>query len=226
MPKKFQGVNTKAAEARARKAEKHTLEQQRKLQAAEDESWRDDDKSNARKQQRKEALEQKRLNNVNKKKLLDDLYQADQELVGKSAKPSTSKVTRADIEKLRKEEEKDKATKQQEAALGKKNISTQDDLIEENINKAVSESLADGSTVEARSVEEAISALGVQSDLDRHPERRLKASFKKYEEEYMPILKAENPSMRLSQLRQILRKQWQKSPENPLNQSHKSYNAK
>lgn len=34
----------------------------------------------------------------------------------------------------------------------------------------------------------------------------------------MPRLKAENPSLRQSQLKQMLRKEWQKSPENPLNQ--------
>lgn len=34
----------------------------------------------------------------------------------------------------------------------------------------------------------------------------------------MPRLKVEHPTFRLSQLRQVLKKEWQKSPENPLNQ--------
>lgn len=54
---------------------------------------------------------------------------------------------------------------------------------------------------------------------DRHPEKRLKAAFKAYEAEHLPQIKAENPSMRLSQWKQLLFNQWKKSPENPLNQT-------
>lgn len=63
-------------------------------------------------------------------------------------------------------------------------------------------------------------------DLDRHPERRMKAAFLAYEEANMPRLKKENPNMRLSQLKQQLKKEWMKSPENPLNQRFANYNSK
>lgn len=55
-------------------------------------------------------------------------------------------------------------------------------------------------------------------EVDQHPEKRMKAAYKKYEETNLPILKQENPNMKLSQLKQMLWKDWQKSPENPLNQ--------
>lgn len=58
-----------------------------------------------------------------------------------------------------------------------------------------------------------------KSDTDRHPEKRLKAAYTAFEEINLPILKAENPSLRLSQLKQMLRKEWLKSPQNPLNQN-------
>ena len=51
----------------------------------------------------------------------------------------------------------------------------------------------------------------------KHPEKRLKAAYEDYEKERLPELKQENPNMRLSQLRQMLWKEWQKSPKNPLN---------
>lgn len=54
--------------------------------------------------------------------------------------------------------------------------------------------------------------------MDLHPEKRLKAAYKKYEDVNLPILKQENPNMKLSQLKQMLWKDWQKSPDNPLNQ--------
>ena len=53
--------------------------------------------------------------------------------------------------------------------------------------------------------------------VDLHPEKRMKASYLEFEEENMERLKKENPNMRLSQIKQILKKDWQKSPKNPLN---------
>jgi len=73
------------------------------------------------------------------------------------------------------------------------------------------------SVIEARSVEEAISTLGV-SEVDRNPEKRLKAAFTAYEAVNLPILRQENPSLKLSQVKELLWKQWLKAPENPLNQ--------
>jgi hypothetical protein len=55
-------------------------------------------------------------------------------------------------------------------------------------------------------------------EVDRHPERRLKAAFAAFEEERLPQLKAEHPNMRLSQIKQLLWKEWLKSPKNPVNQ--------
>jgi Coiled-coil domain-containing protein 124 /Oxs1 len=52
--------------------------------------------------------------------------------------------------------------------------------------------------------------------LDRHPERRAKSAWKQFEEREMPLLKAENPGLRLSQLNEMLHKKWKKSPENPM----------
>ncbi|KAK3710395.1 hypothetical protein QZH41_012327 [Actinostola sp. cb2023] len=53
MPKKFKGVNTKAEEARARKADAKTAEKEKKERDAEDKLWEDDDKHVLKKQQRK-----------------------------------------------------------------------------------------------------------------------------------------------------------------------------
>lgn len=53
MPKKFKGENSKASEARARKAQQRDEEKQKKDKEIEDAYWKDDDKHVARKQQRK-----------------------------------------------------------------------------------------------------------------------------------------------------------------------------
>ena len=65
-----------------------------------------------------------------------------------------------------------------------------------------------------------------EAEVEKHPEKRVKAAYQKFEEENLPILKKENPNMRLSQLKQLLKKDWMKSPENPLNQRFQAYNTK
>jgi len=72
------------------------------------------------------------------------------------------------------------------------------------------------SVIDARSVEEAISTLSIDEG-DRNPEKRLKAAFTAYESVNLPIFRRENPTLKLSQVKELLWKEWQKSPENPLN---------
>ncbi|KAF9020784.1 DUF1014-domain-containing protein [Hymenopellis radicata] len=61
--------------------------------------------------------------------------------------------------------------------------------------------------------------------LERHPERRYKAAFEAYQERELPNLKVDHPGLRLQQYKDLLYKQFQKSPENPFNQTTVSYDA-
>ena len=71
--------------------------------------------------------------------------------------------------------------------------------------------------MQARSVDEAIAVLGgTTAKVDLHPEKRMKAAYTAFEERELPRLKSENPNLRLSQLKQVLRKEWMKSPDNPM----------
>lgn len=56
-----------------------------------------------------------------------------------------------------------------------------------------------------------------EKEIDKHPEKRLKAAFAAFEAENLERLKKEYPTLRLSQIKQMLRKEWMKSPANPLN---------
>ena len=67
-------------------------------------------------------------------------------------------------------------------------------------------------------MEQAIAALDLGGDgADMHPEKRMKAAWTAFEQGRISQLRAENPTLRLSQIRQMLRKEWKKSPLNPLN---------
>lgn len=222
MPKKFQGENSKAATARARKAEAKAVADARKKQEEEDALWQETDKHVLKKEQRKDDKEKKRLELLERKKenqrLLDE---ESARLKGKSQKESMSggKVTRAEIEEVLQNEQLQKG--QQE--LKPKEKSHLETPLEENVNRIIPEE----GTVEARTIEDAIAVLSMgPEDVDHHPERRMKAAFAAYEEANMPRLKKENPNMRLSQLKQQLKKEWMKAPENPLNQRFSAYNAK
>lgn len=216
MPKKFQGENSKAATARARKAEAKAVADARKKKEEEDALWQETDKHVLKKGQRKDDKEKRRLELLERKKenqrLLDE---ENARLKGKLTKEEGSggKVTRAQIEEALQNE-------QQEQPMDKSHLETP---LEENVNRIIPE---EGS-VEARTIEDAIAVLSTgPEEMDRHPERRMKAAFAAYEEANMPRLKMENPNMRLSQLKQQLKKEWMKAPENPLNQRFSSYNTK
>ncbi|KAN0141197.1 Protein of unknown function (DUF1014) domain containing protein [Lactarius tabidus] len=61
--------------------------------------------------------------------------------------------------------------------------------------------------------------------IEKHPERRFKAAFNAYVERELPNIREEQPGLRLQQYRDLLFKQFQKSPENPFNQATVEYNA-
>jgi hypothetical protein len=80
-----------------------------------------------------------------------------------------------------------------------------------------------GNVHSARSVDSAIKATawsnitGADLVKDRHPEKRVKAAFKAFESERLPELRADYPELKLSQIKEKLKKEWEKSDRNPLN---------
>ncbi|NWY21252.1 C124A protein, partial [Aphelocoma coerulescens] len=208
MPKKFQGENTKSAAARARRAEAKAAADARRQQELEDALWKDEDKHVLRKEQRKEEREKRRLEQLERKKELQRLLEEeDSKLKGKTPKQGNpGKITRAQIEEsIRKEQQ------HRESSDGGLGIPRE---------CAPSRRFSGKTGLEPSPLSGSVAAPS-----ERHPERRLRAAFAAFEELQLPRLKQQNPNMRLSQLRQLLRKEWMKSPENPLNQRHKPYNS-
>lgn len=215
MPKKFQGENSKSAAARARRAEAKAAADAKKQKELEDAYWKDEDKHVMRKEQRKEEKEKRRLEQLERKKETQRLLEEEDSRLkgGKAPRVAPAKVTRAQIEdSLRREQ------RQEPVEKAKSHLELP---LEENLNRRLQE---EGS-VEARTVEDAIAVLSVAEDADRHPERRMRAAFTAFEEVQLPRLKQENPNMRLSQLKQLLKKEWMRSPDNPMNQRVLPFNA-
>lgn len=172
------------------------------------EKWEDDDPNLAKKLEKKQEEERKKADLLRKKAEAKALLEEEEAANKTTAKISQTKLTRAQIDK--------------EVEQRNKNIENVNNppvkptpkvvLLEENLNHVMADVHV------ASTVDQALSVLKVKdSDDDRHPEKRMKAAFKAYEDVEFPILKAQNPSLKMSQIKQMIFKNWQKSPENPLN---------
>uniref|UniRef100_A0AC35EYM2 Coiled-coil domain-containing protein 124 n=1 Tax=Panagrolaimus sp. PS1159 TaxID=55785 RepID=A0AC35EYM2_9BILA len=209
--------NTKAVAARARKAETKAEENVKKQKAKEDAKWVDEDKALQKKQQRKEEEERKRLEALQRKQELKAAYEEDMNkaAASKGKVQAPPKVTQAAIHAQKEAEKKAQEEEDRIRAAQAQKIEVPTAEIEENMNRL------DLDALQARNVDEAIKALsssGGAAAIDKHPEKRLRSAYTTFEETRLPQLKIDHPTFRLSQLRQILKKEWQKSPENPLNQ--------
>lgn len=203
MPKKFVGENSKAVAARARKAAAKEAENTKKALEAEEKAWQDDDKQVLKKKQKQEELEKKRQQQLEKKAEVKALLEKEMATIKVGGKQPTTKVNRGEIIPI--------LEKRTQVAVPKKR--EEEKPIEENLNRLSIEGES------AHGIDEALSILCTKDpDIDRHPERRVKAAYTSFEKRMMPIIKDQNPTLRLSQLKQILRKEWMKSSENPLNQ--------
>lgn len=96
MPKKM-GLNSKAVEARERKAEQKKCVNEKAVKAAEDAMWADDDKNLAKKKSKKEEEERKRAEVLRKKAENKALLEQEMNSIKPTSKPSIQKITQAQI---------------------------------------------------------------------------------------------------------------------------------
>lgn len=221
MPKKL-CTNTKSIEARERKQLAKKVAQERAAKEAEDLKWQDNDKNLARKQQKKEEEERKRAEAARRKaeaKALLDEEMAKMQVSKGKQQPVAAKTTRFQAQEAM-EKRQQKALENGgagNATSGKKTTTAKivdPPVLEENLNRSMNE------VAVARNVDEALAVLSIRNDDigDSHPEKRMREAYRKFEEANLPRIRAENPTLRMSQWKQMLMKEWNKSPLNPFNQ--------
>ncbi|XP_030523036.1 coiled-coil domain-containing protein 124 [Rhodamnia argentea] len=226
MPKKM-GVNSKAEEARARKSATEAERKTRESREKEEQYWREAEGSKSRSSKKREEEAEKRAEALARKAEARRLAEQEEKDLEKSMRKPDKKATRvsvpvpkvteAELQRRREEEQAEMARKAEE---GKRRQSRTAAEEEYERMVLVSNTNRDDSVVEARTVEDAIAQMTVADSLpvDRHPERRLKASFKAFEEAELPKLKEEKPGLTHNQYKDMIWKLWKKSPDNPLNQ--------
>lgn len=225
MPKKF-GINSKAEASREREANAKLAKKTADAKAKEDAKWADHDPKREEKQ-RKAAEEARKREELAKKRLeaREQLRAEEAEIKGK---PTNNKMTLAERQRIRDADKRqaDLQRAQREAEASRIVHVDPDAPIPENLNRSVVH------VVDARSVDSALAQFDQVSDDnadaddnaaattsaldDRHPEKRMKAAFKAFEEKHLQRMRDENPSLRLQQVKNMLWDDWQKSPDNPM----------
>ena len=219
MPKKL-NTNPKAEEARQRKdavkKEKVATESKR----AEDARWADEGQSAAERRAAEKA--KKQLEELKKKEMKKAaLAKDEEELKGvKTVKVNPYKVTVATIQQAAAVKERERQAEREEEERRRQRLLVQPEP-SENVNQAEKQRRAEeeavygkDGVVSARTLDEAVSAMSIVTgqggaEDDRHPEKRLKAAYREYEEKNWEQLRSDNPTLRHSQLKDLLFKQWQ-----------------
>ncbi|EXJ87839.1 hypothetical protein A1O1_04766 [Capronia coronata CBS 617.96] len=193
--KKAAGENTKKVAGNARKAEaaaQKQAEAEARLAAADEEKWS------------KGAKEAKKK----------------QEAADKAAEKAAKKAER---EALLAEEEKNQRSTPKGANKKTAEKKTRTGTLD--LGQLDGEPSAKDKAISASGIDNALDALSLTTGpandlkLDRHPERRYKAAYKAYEERRLPQIEVEHPGLRKQQRIEIVRKEFEKSEENPFNQA-------
>lgn len=207
--------NSRAIEARMRKKMEKDKKQKELEEKKLDEYWKDDDKKAQAKIQRKMEAESKRQQKLDRKKELRELYGEEEKALksNKESKTTSSKVTQAQIlQRLIEEKKKE----MQEDKKKKENLNVHEMELEDNINHIQRDEINDyDEYINATGIDNVISAL---DNVSFEKTKKVKVAYKKFEEENLPLIKEQYKGLKLSQFKQILWKQFKKSPDNPMNQ--------
>jgi len=236
------GVNDRKQAAKDREENKKAVNANSKAKAKEEAEWKVTDKEEIRALERKKKDEEKKIAEQEKKLENKKLYEEDQAKYVSNKQTNATKLTRAEIQKrqqqlllksLAKANQPNKAESSSEEEKHEFDSDGEDEYrykLKPNVNHIMREQAEldkeqYSEVIDARGIDDAIGQLG-DGQTDKHPEKRARAAFQRYQEEQMPILKQENPTFKRSQLLDLLHRNWKKAPENPFNQTHLEYNEK
>lgn len=207
MPAKKIPANPKAVAANERKEAVRKEKNDKEKKDKEDALW-ETDKDILKKGDRKKAQEDKKTLEMDRKKAARDALAREEADLNKQYAKNlpTPKVTQAEIAK-RKAIEELAAKKREEKDKEK------EDLIQENLNRVIQlERAQHGENyLEARSLTEAMDQFGIGPP-------KVKVTYASFEEKNLAETRADNPTLKLSQVKELIWKMWQKSPDNPINQ--------
>lgn len=210
------GPGAKARQQKAAAAAEKSKAQDAARAAAEDAAWADG--ANSRAMAKKAAEAAAAAEKERRKKETEALLKAEEEAAAKQKLRGAEKVAARQATKV------DAHTKEKEHAeapvLSARGIEAA--IAALDIATGADPAAAGGAGLDAEGEAERVAkvasalAAGIKVD-DRHPEKRAHALFKAFEEKMLAELKAEFPSLRRSQLNEMVWRKWERSPQNPKN---------
>jgi len=220
------GVNAKAQQGRERKAaqkEACKREEERKREKAEEKEWAVGAKQVSAKRVEEEA---KRLAKANAKKERGRLEAEEQKELEKYKPPSRAKGSSLVGKAVSSPSVPSIMGAGRSVADSNTSVAQLSDSDNSSLFGASEAPIYSASDIDnAIMLMESATGSSKSTPIERHPERRVKAAYMEFSERELPILKAEHPELRMTQLRERLDRMWAKSPENPFNQVHISYRA-
>lgn len=226
MPRKI-ATNSKAEAARERKEEVKQTKKSAAAKALEDSKWQDEgstaSEQRARAKAAKDAEEAKKRA---EKKALQQKEEAEAAALSGKAKgvSNADKMTRAQLLRQAEEAEARRKLEVEARRLEALKLAPQEEPAP-NLNRALSEqreqdvaTYGAGNVIYASGIEGAIAstagkvlttapssaASAAASSIDAHPEKRMKTAHAEFEDRMMPIVKEDNPHLKLSQYKEII----------------------
>ena len=198
------GGHARREAATEREKSKKLTTREEAAKKAEEAKWKDDgDKAGKAKAARQKETENKAIDLQRRQQEKKELLLAEETaLLGKKYAPP--KMKQADI--------RISALAAISVTASKNTTTIYDTALEPNLNKPAELTESGSGTVGA------ISALVYALDkveIDAHPERRMKAAHLAFEQRRLKELEFEKPGLKRSQYKEIIWKEWLKSPENP-----------
>ncbi|KIW12556.1 hypothetical protein PV08_09833 [Exophiala spinifera] len=193
--KKAAGENSKKAAGNARKADAAAAKQaaqDAKAAAADDEKWSKGSKDTKKKEEAERKAAEAKAKKAEREALLAEEEKSQRATAKGANKKTAEKKTRGTL---------DLGQLDGEPSGGGKSTA----LNASGIDNALDALSLTGSANEHK--------------LDRHPERRFAAAYKAYEERRLPEVAIEHPGLRKQQRIEIVRKEFERSEENPFNQA-------
>eukprot|EP00697_Spironema_sp_BW2_P013136 gnl/Spiro4/3027_TR1490_c0_g1_i1.p2 gnl/Spiro4/3027_TR1490_c0_g1~~gnl/Spiro4/3027_TR1490_c0_g1_i1.p2 ORF type:complete len:239 (-),score=75.40 gnl/Spiro4/3027_TR1490_c0_g1_i1:195-866(-) len=217
-------VNQKAVAANERKAKQKNDREAEASHREEEAFWQDVSASETSKRDKARAEAEARKREADQRRAETKRLMEEENAQLNAIKPTrAAKLTLAEIHALEAAERQ-----KRDEALSARSVS------EAEYNRAIEAHSAHvnrDDSIKGSGVEGALSALSVleqprPQDLERHPERRMKAAFAAFCDREMPRIRAEQPGLNRKQYLGRLHAEFKNSPDNPMNQQHVAYNAR
>ncbi|KAL4480275.1 hypothetical protein ABPG74_020791 [Tetrahymena malaccensis] len=210
--------------------------QQEKEKQKEEERKRNEEKRALYEEDQKQFKDKQTLKKEEDRKLTKaELKKVELEIMKREAAKRMG-IDLDELKKEKKEAEKQKKEKEQEKqekiARGEEVEESDDDDF--NVKPNLNHVRREQALQDAEKYDKVIDATGLDNALEglkdeqgiKHPEKKVKAAWEEFLEKRLPEMKAEYPHFKRSKHIELLRKEWDKSPDNPFNQKTLSYDEK